>query len=266
MCYYYESTTDALLDDPDALKNAIIDVKTSSSIDEHYDENGFTLLHCAVACDRRDIVELLLRCGADPNAEVEKEEDDDDDADEAGRTPLHFALSESVAELLLGLPDDGRETFWRASANKIDANGRTPFDGCVLRENVGMARFFLRHTTDVTVGDAQKDVTAGCSLAMKIVELESRSTNTDGDAAIDAGHRASALEDLLPEFAKRTNLDAIVADARAYTHDNEDVMDPRVYALLSRLFFLNAVHTRDVFTRARAAARLEGPKPKVREG
>ena len=59
-----------------------------------YDKDGYTLLCRAVHYGRSDIVELLLKAGADPNKTVRDSED----------TPLHIAVNfnfKKVQDLLL---------------------------------------------------------------------------------------------------------------------------------------------------------------------
>lgn len=77
-------------------------------------EFGWTPLHCAVACFRKDdvtILELLISNGADLNTN-----------DELGHTPLHYAALDGSVELVRFLISNG------ADVHAEDEFGGTPFD------------------------------------------------------------------------------------------------------------------------------------------
>lgn len=251
------------------MKRLVMDVKNSSKIDER-NEYGYALLHLAVMCDKRDVVELLLRSGANPDVDIALGDIVVGDGYEfepkhdLGCVALHFARSESMAKLLLGLSENGEETFWRATVDKSAANGETPFDRCVQRDDDGMAGFYLSHTEDFAVGDshASKTFTSGCELVMKIVELEKSSLAENDGASLLAAH---AFSDLLPEFAKRTRFTAIVQDMRVYSEKVGPAdQEPRVYAVFTRLLYLERVHAINVGKLRRVARLREGPKPRKR--
>lgn len=203
----------------DELKRLVMTIKNSGTIDSCRESPfGYSLLHDAVRrCSKRDLVELLLRCGANPNVAVEAVGDDvdlDDRDNDIGCVPLHFARDASMAELLLGVAaDDGRgdERLWEADVDATDSWGETPFDRCVEYENPEMARFFLERSKNIRAGDdhPKKWVTTGCALAAKIADLETRSTD-------EASRVASEFRDLLPVFADRSNPDALFGDMESY--------------------------------------------------
>ncbi|MHC4715724.1 MAG: ankyrin repeat domain-containing protein, partial [Planctomycetota bacterium] len=93
---------------------------------------GDTALHKAVANDRRPVVELLLRRGADPNA-----------ANARGQTPLHEAIrsdSRETVELLLA---------HKADLTAEDAQGFTPLHMAVMMYKPEMAALLIDHGADV---------------------------------------------------------------------------------------------------------------------
>lgn len=80
-----------------------------------YDKDGFTLLCRAVHYGRSDIVELLLKAGADPSKPCRDSED----------TPLHIAVNfnfKKVQDLLLD---------HNANEKKLNKKGLLPWQGIV---------------------------------------------------------------------------------------------------------------------------------------
>ena len=200
---------------------ATIEKAGNDIIDARRDSLGYALLHRAVMRGKTEVVELLLRSGANPDVAVEVTPgaDPKDRVTEIGCTALLYTTTASMAELLLS---------WNANVDALDSWGETPFDRCVDFDDHEMARFFLDRSKNILAGDGhpKKFVTTGCALAMKIAKLE-----MDADDADDAT-RASGFRDLLPDFAKRTNTDAIFADMRSYGKVHVLDQQPRVYAIL----------------------------------
>lgn len=229
--------TDILFSDENArhddLKQLVMTIKKSGTLDSCYGLTGpgYSLLHDAVLSSRRDMVEILLRCGAKPDVTVEAIDgvDLDDRDNGVGSVPLHFAQDASMAELLLGVDESGdAESFWEADVDAPDSWGETPFDRSVEYENSEMARFFLERSKNILAGDdhPKKWLTTGCALAVKIADLETRSTD-------EASRVASAFRDLLPIFADRSTPDALFADMKSY-RKNVSPVDQKadVYGIL----------------------------------
>ena len=95
---------------PQVIKDFV--VATLGGVDL-YDKDGYTLLCRAVHYGRSDIVELLLKAGADPNKQCRESED----------TPLHIAVNfnfKKVQDLLL---EHG------AHETKLNKKGLLPWQG-----------------------------------------------------------------------------------------------------------------------------------------
>ncbi|MBE35198.1 MAG: hypothetical protein CMI16_06545 [Opitutaceae bacterium] len=220
----------AIYDGHDELVRLVMTIKKSGTIDScRASSFGCSLLHDAVRCSKRDLVELLLRCGANPNVAVEAIDytDLDDRENDVGTVPLHFARDASMAELLLGVDDGDAERFWEADVDAADSWGETPFDRCVEYENPEMARFFLERSKNILAGDdhPKRWMTTGCALAAKIADLETRSTD-------EASRVASAFRDLLPVFADRSNPDALFGDMERYSFYPREIQKVGAYAVL----------------------------------
>jgi hypothetical protein len=220
--------------DDDALKALVMELKNTSELDM-CDNAGYALLHLAVIHQRFRVAELLLLSGANPDVEVViaiidhtsdyHASDDDDDGDDIGCVPLHFA-NDCFVKLLLG-EDEGDDRFWRATVDKRNANGETPFDRCVVYYgDAETARFLLERMDETKAPDsAPKPATSARALATKIVESEARFGSEDN---------TSELRGLLPLLAKRMTLDGVIQDLLAY----ESKIDPsdqevKVYAILT---------------------------------
>jgi ankyrin repeat protein len=210
---HYDDLRDILLSSSpsrqnrDDLKSLVMQIKTTGNL-EAFDDDGYSLLHLAVMNDREDVAELLLRARANPDVEVQQKPDHEFD-DDVGSSPLHFARKISMAELLLGVGERYGECFWKADPRKANAHGDTPFDIYVEYRNVDMARFVINH-----LEDAGKIISVS-ALAMKIVDLESRSTGGGDEYCRDAGGFLS----LLPEIAARSTIDDAVRTMRIYARD-----------------------------------------------
>ena len=194
------------------------------------DFDGYALLHYAAIEDKLDVAELLLRNGASPDVTVEDPWlDTDDEGTNNGCVPLHFAR-ESVAKLLLGDNEDHRQTITKATVNKTNAVGLTPFDRYVYFNDVKMARFFLNRPERILAGelDCKAHFTTGTALAMKIAELE---TMGDKECRIASKFRA-----LLSKFATRTTTGALIRDLQNYRKKIHRLdQKPEVYIILLEL-------------------------------
>jgi cytohesin len=92
-------------------------------------KSGNTPLHTAVLYDKLNIVEALLRAGADVNAR-----------DKWGSTPLHFAASPGTATALLKA---------KAKVNAVDSVGRIPLHDAAHRGSDQVVRTLLGAGADV---------------------------------------------------------------------------------------------------------------------
>lgn len=210
----------------DTLKRLITEI---NDIDQR-DSDGYTLLHYAAKEDNFDVAELLLRNGANPDVTVQDpchDDDDDDEWDDEGCVPLHFARK-AIAKLLLGEIEFAEGQNWKATVDKPNAFGLTPFLSCVEHEDVNMARFFLRRAKNIRAGDSKlKYYRTGTRLAMKIAYLEQFDHRDDNE------EKAKSLRKLIPAFANHTTEKAVLTDMFSYQKD-EDILDqkPEVYGIL----------------------------------
>ncbi|KAJ5709620.1 hypothetical protein N7493_009911 [Penicillium malachiteum] len=92
---------------------------------EAKNDDGNTALGACAYFGRETPVEILLDCGADPNSR-----------DTRGNTPLHLALNETMAQLLLSRG---------AILDAVNDDGQTPLSQAVQLRNDGMEQFLLRY-------------------------------------------------------------------------------------------------------------------------
>jgi ankyrin repeat protein len=95
------------------------------------DEDGSTPLHCAVWKGHADVVELLLKLGADVNAH--------NNNDHWGTTPLHAAAhgnQKPIAEMLIASGAD---------VHAKNINGRTPLQETEFHKATPVAKLLLKH-------------------------------------------------------------------------------------------------------------------------
>ena len=71
--------------------------------------NGVSPLHWAAAIGEKEILQILLENGADPNVRAQKTKRGTLDEAEEGRTPLHFAALQGHAEIVEMLVGRGAE-------------------------------------------------------------------------------------------------------------------------------------------------------------
>jgi ankyrin repeat protein len=85
---------------------------------DNQDSNGYTLLSLAVHYGRVEIVDLLLKNGADPNIASFKEKN----------TPLHIAVNFRFRKICDLLIDAG------ADESLLNSDGLVPWEGIVLKK------------------------------------------------------------------------------------------------------------------------------------
>ncbi|KAF8709832.1 hypothetical protein HU200_029545 [Digitaria exilis] len=117
----------------------IIDILLKRGADvELTTDAGRTALHYAASKGRLNIAEKLIEHGANVNKK-----------DKFGCTPLHRAASTGNAELCEFLIEEGAEV------DAVDRTGQTPLMHAVVCENQGVALLLIRHGADVDVEDKE---------------------------------------------------------------------------------------------------------------
>jgi ankyrin repeat protein len=101
------------------------------------DYDGDTLLHRAVVCRRKDIVNTLIQAGA--NIEAAKDKD--------GETPLHQAADSGQEDIVNALIQAG------ANINIADKNGETPLHYAAASGNKAAVQALLQANADVNARD-----------------------------------------------------------------------------------------------------------------
>ena len=101
------------------------------SLVEARDKDGSTPLHCAVWKGHQQVVDLLLKAGADVNAQNEN--------DHWGTTPLHAAAHANQAAIAQLLIDYG------ANVRATDREGRTPLFHTTFHKARAVVKVLERH-------------------------------------------------------------------------------------------------------------------------
>jgi len=95
------------------------------------DKDGSTPLHCATWKGQQDVADLLIKAGADVNAQ--------NNNDHWGTTPLHAAAHANQAAIAQLLIDHG------ADVNAQDMNGRTPLFHTTFHKAKAVAKLLEQH-------------------------------------------------------------------------------------------------------------------------
>lgn len=134
--YTIEEFTSALSSYSDILRTKLI-LKENPDFVNTKIENSYygkcTPLALAVHYCNRDNVRLLLEYSADPNV-----------PDDIGRTPLHFAPSENIANILLS---------HGAEIDAVDEDGKTPLHYAAMKDNYYVGKLLVNKGADVTKVD-----------------------------------------------------------------------------------------------------------------
>jgi 26S proteasome non-ATPase regulatory subunit 10 len=102
------------------------------------DEEGWTPLHSAVSTGSGDVVEVLLRSGADVQI-----------ANAGGRTALHYAASKGHADIARLLVSHG------ANINKKDQTGCTPLHRAASAGHVEVIDYLIEEGADLEAYDKE---------------------------------------------------------------------------------------------------------------
>ncbi|XP_023316094.1 ankyrin-1-like [Trichogramma pretiosum] len=110
------------------------------------DKSGQTPLHTALFCRSRNLAELLLRRGADPNL-----------TNRDGSTPLHVIFERSsdcdaLARLFFKISDEMNKTV---DVNVRDDLGKTPLHLALSGRHRSLVQFLLRYGANPTTPDAE---------------------------------------------------------------------------------------------------------------
>ncbi|CAB0043661.1 unnamed protein product [Trichogramma brassicae] len=121
------------------------ELNRSVEIDARDNEGGNTPLHLAARNGHAQLVELLLRRGADPNL-----------ANDFGSTPLHFicsrAKNDELVDTLFGKLDELLTTkFLEVDAQ--DASGNSPLHLALKRGNEHLMELLLEHGADANLSN-----------------------------------------------------------------------------------------------------------------
>ena len=126
----------------DSLKQKVEKMIFSGADINAQDEDGYTLLHSAVSIDHAEIVEILLKNGANPNIKDKKD-----------NSPLHFAMRlEASRPVIKLLCENG------ADLNAQNSIGFTPLHyACILGHLPGLLVFLNDYRDRVKMDIKDKD-------------------------------------------------------------------------------------------------------------
>lgn len=106
-------------------------LKVDKSLLNARDTDGSTALHCATWKGHREVVEFLLKAGADVHAQNSN--------DHWGTTPLHAAAHANHTVLVQMLIEAG------ADVNAKDMNGKTPLHHTTFHKATAAAKVLAQH-------------------------------------------------------------------------------------------------------------------------
>lgn len=132
-----KSLRDAVFEDD--LTQAERSVRWGASVAVH-DGEWRTLLHVPGHKANPDMVALLIRAGADPDAR-----------DAKGWTPLHWAVEYNEVDFRPSVQVVAALIAGGADVNARDAEGRTPIMVCACNYDRVLARMLLEHGADVKI-------------------------------------------------------------------------------------------------------------------
>ena len=106
-------------------------LKGDRALLEARDIDGSTALHCAAWKGHREVVDFLLKAGADVHAQNSN--------DHWGTTPLHAAAHANHTAIVQSLIDAG------ADVNANDMNGKTPLFHTTFHKATAAAKILVNH-------------------------------------------------------------------------------------------------------------------------
>ena len=143
------------------------DVRNTEAIKSLYNEEGFTPLHYAADVGNSDVIELLLKHGANINVTSKcgkraldvavdrgntkiirlllENGAESDFADNVGCTHLHFAVKHGYIEVIKFLLDNGTKI------DVTDGEGSTPLHYAAYERVNRMIKFLIEHGADINV-------------------------------------------------------------------------------------------------------------------
>ena len=106
-------------------------LKSDKTLLDARDTDGSTALHCAVWKGHLEVVEFLLKAGANVHSQNSN--------DHWGTTPLHAAAHANQTAILQVLIDAG------ADINAKDMNGKTPLHHTTFHKATSAAKILTKH-------------------------------------------------------------------------------------------------------------------------
>nr|XP_054773081.1 nuclear factor NF-kappa-B p105 subunit-like [Lytechinus pictus] len=204
-----------------ALLSAVIKIPDQTIVNQtnHMKQ---TPLHLAVLTKQAKMVEVLMRCGANPNLQ-----------DHEGNTPLHLAtrtgMTEGINFLVNGPKAKAAVQPIKADVNPTNYDGLAPIHLAVISKNFDVLKMLVSAGADVNIPDGKTGRTA----VHYAVEVESFlilgylliEAKVDVDAVTFSGDSALHLASSLDLRAMATLLIAGGADPKLENGDMEDDSD-----------------------------------------